>query len=103
MNHVKMIVGAAAMIFAVPALAALPPQYQRAAELKAIIDNDDIPAAFPGGTPIDRVEYVSNDLYRVTAGKCSLEVKIVDQPMPEGLVGPRRFELSVGKVECAAD
>ena len=106
MKSVKTIAGVAAILFAVPALAALPPQYQRAAEFKAIADSAEIPAAFPEGKPIDRVEFVSHDLYRVTAANCSLEVKIVDKPVSEDtppMVGPRRFELSIGKVECAAE
>ena len=106
MKSVKTIAGVAAILFTVPALAALPPQYQRAAELKAIIDNAEIPAAFPEGKPIDRVEFVSPDLYRVTAGNCSLEVKIADKPASADtppMVGPRQFELSIGKVECNAE
>lgn len=83
-----------------PASAALPPQHQRAAELKAILNNADVVGAFEG-RPIDRVEWVAEDQYRVTAGRCVLAVAIVGKPLPPGMVGARRFDVVPGKVECA--
>jgi hypothetical protein len=58
---------AAALLAATPAAAAFPPQYQRLAELRAVMDHQGVAAAF-GGTPIERIEYVRTDLYRVSAG-----------------------------------
>lgn len=77
----------------------MPPQYQRTAELKAILDNADVVGAFEG-RPIDRVEWVAEDQYRVTAGRCILAVAIVGKPLPPGMVGARRFDVVPGKVEC---
>lgn len=71
-----------------PAAAALPPQYQRLAELRAVLGLAEVAAL---GT-VDRIEYAGPDLYRVTAGRCRLEVRIVDLPTPRSVVGARRFE-----------
>lgn len=90
---------AAALLAATPALAALPPQYQRLAELRAVMDHADVAAAF-GGVLIDRIEYVRPDLYRVTAGRCHVDVRIVGLPMPRGMVGARRFEARPAALVC---
>lgn len=84
-----------------PALAALPPQYQRQRELQAIIADDAVVDAF-GFDGIGAVEFVETDLYRVTGGACTLEVKIVDVPNGhgDGWAGPREFALEVGKPVC---
>jgi len=90
---------AAALLAATPAPAALPPQYQRPAELRAVLDHQGVVAAF-GGTPIERIAYVGTDLYRVTAGRCRIDVRIVGLPMPRGVVGARRFEARPGQRVC---
>jgi hypothetical protein len=87
---------------AVPAAAALPPQYQRLAELRAIIADPGVVGAF-GGAPIDRIEYVRSDLYRVSGGGCRIEVAIVGLPTPGGMVGPRRFEVKAGRKACGRE
>ena len=78
----------------------LPPIYQRLAELRAIAEQPAIAAAFVD-TPIERIEYVRVDLYRVTAGRCHLEVEIVGLPVPDGVVGGRRFEVKAGERVCS--
>jgi len=91
-------VGAAASA-ASPAAAALPPNYQRQAELRAVIAHPQVARAF-GADPIDRVEYVRTDLYRVSAGRCRLDVAIVDLPTRRGVSGPRRFDVRPGAFAC---
>lgn len=85
---------------AAPAFAALPPQYQRLAELKAVLADPRVGAAFDIAAPIDRVEYVRLDLYRVSGGGCRLDVAIVDLPAPSGVSGPRRFGVRPGRKMC---
>ena len=68
-----------AMLTAAPASAALPPNYQRLAELRAVLALPEVGRAF-GLEPIDRIEYVARDLYRLSAGRCHLDVRIVDLP-----------------------
>lgn len=88
-----------ALGIAAPAAAALPPQYQRIAELKAVLADIEVGRAF-GNTPIERVEFVRPDLYRVTAGRCRLDVAIVDLPTPSGVSGGRRFAVRPGRKVC---
>ena len=95
----RLIAVAAPALAALPADAALPPQYQRAAELKAVVADPGVANAF-GGTPIDRVEFVRTDLYRVSAGACRLDVAIVDLPTPPGVTGGRRFAVKAGRKAC---
>ena len=90
---------ALALLAATPAGAALPPNYQRLAELNAVLALPAVGNAF-GIEPIERVEYVRPDLYRVSAGRCHLDVRIVGLPMPRGMVGARRFEARAGRRVC---
>jgi hypothetical protein len=98
-NALRLAALAAALLAATPAAAALPPQYQRLAELRAVLNHQGVIAAF-GSTPIERVEWVRPDLYRVTAGRCHIGVSIVDLPTPRGVVGGRRFEARPGRRVC---
>jgi hypothetical protein len=88
---------AAAVLAAIPATAALPPQYQRAAELRAVLDQA---VGALGNAPIERIEHAGPDLYRVSAGLCRIEVRIVDLPTPRNMVGGRRFEARPGRIAC---
>jgi len=82
------------------AQAALPPTYQRIAELKAILDSADVVKSLPDGAPIDRMEYVKPDLYNVSAGNCALAVSIKNKPFPNDMVGARLFDVEVGTLTC---
>ena len=79
------------------ASAALAPNWQRAAEMKAILESADIAAALKE-RPIDRIEALGVDRYRVTAGRCRLEVEITG--LPQAMLGARPFALSLGPVRC---
>jgi hypothetical protein len=91
--------GAALAAAAGPASAALPPNYQRIAELKAVLGHIEVGRAF-GLQPIDRIELLRTDVYRVTAGRCRLDVAIIDLPTPGGVAGGRRFEARPGRKVC---
>ena len=99
MRPISTALALAASLVALPASAALPPQYQRAAEFRAVVADGHIANAFDGA-PIERIEYVRPDLYRVTAGRCRLDVAIVGLPTPAGVVGPRRFAVKAGTKAC---
>lgn|GEM_PF-1290369 len=92
----------AAALAALPASAALPPNHQRLAELRSVLAHPGVVRAFGTEQPIDSVEYVRRDLYRVTAGRCRIDVAIVSLPTPRGVRGPRRFEARPGEKVCAA-
>jgi len=90
-----------AVIFAVvsESWAALPPNYQRIAELQAILSNSAVVETFKVNQPIDRIEFVEADLYRVTAGACHVDVAIIDKP-GEKRPGPRQFTVKVIARTC---
>ena len=74
--------GTAALLLlgaAAEARAALPPYWQRLREIQAILDSNDL-AQKLRDTPIDRIERPGEDLYRVQAGPCTLDIRIVDDP-----------------------
>jgi hypothetical protein len=89
----------AAPLVSAPAQAALPPWYQRAAELRTVVAHPGLVDAF-GTVPIERVEYAGPDLYRVSAGRCHVDARIVDIPLRPGMVGARQFTVRLGRRVC---
>ena len=88
---------------AVPAFAALPPYYQRAREIQAILDSDAVREKLKQA-PIDSITSIDTDVYDVAGGACDVEVTIVDVPPEPGkpqMVGPRKFTLDVGDADCS--
>lgn len=90
------------LLSALLAEAALPPYYQRAREMQAILESRDVALRLQDHGPIDILQRVAEDLYRLKAGPCSLDVRIIDEPADHrpGWAGPRRFHLDVGEVVC---
>jgi hypothetical protein len=97
MGPIRSVLLCAAAAAGVPASAALPPHYQRLAELRAVLAHPQVARM---GQSVDRIEYVKSDLYRVTAGRCRMDVTIVGLPTPPGMAGPRRFEARPGRKVC---
>lgn len=83
-----------------PALAALPPQYQRQAEFSAVLDAAT--EVFGMGLLIDGIELSEPDVYSVDSGACTLSVRIVDKSKKREprWVGPREFEAVPDPLEC---
>lgn len=100
--RLKLLLWAGAMILAGTSLAqaALAPNYQRIAELQAILDDPSVSDAFMINQPIDRIEIVKTDLYRVTAGTCHIDVAIVDVPDKKLRAGPRQFKVEIIDRSC---
>lgn len=92
-------VAAFLLIGTVAALAALPPYWQRQAEIQAIADSADVASKLES-RPIDMIEHMGTDRYRVGGGGCTLDVRIVDDTSAEPIPGPRKFKLQVGKLVC---
>jgi hypothetical protein len=83
-----------------PALAALPPHYQRQAELNAVVTvATDVLGI---GNLIDAVELTEPDVFSVRSGECTLIVRIVDTPGKHepGWVGPREFTAVPAPLAC---
>lgn len=91
---------ASCILGAAPASAALAPNYQRLAEMRAILDSSALADVFDVRHPVERIEYLGPDHYRASGGGCRLELRLVSQAMPDGMVGPRRFSIRAGKPVC---
>lgn len=98
-TSLRLVALAAAALAALPASAALAPNYQRLAELRAVLNHPEVARAF-GNDPIDRIDYVRTDLFRLTNGRCRLDVAIVGLPTPRGVSGARRFAVRPGRAVC---
>ncbi|MBV9860497.1 MAG: hypothetical protein JO038_10410 [Alphaproteobacteria bacterium] len=85
---------------AVSASAALPPQYERLAELRAILNDPTIVDLFDITHPIDKIELMAPDLYRVSGGGCHVDVSVKDAAKPEPIPGPRSFVLLATALIC---
>jgi hypothetical protein len=81
------------------AVAALPPQYQRQAELVAIVQDQAVEQALQD-EPISAVRITGTDVYEVISQSCKVAVGIVDRPMQDGMVGPRQFAVVVTGAAC---
>lgn len=93
-------VAAFLLIGTAAASAALPPYWQRKAEIDAITDSGDVARRLEKHGPIDVIEHIGNDHYRVGGGDCTLDVFIVDDASAEPMPGPRKFKLQIGKLVC---
>ena len=92
------LLGAMFLLASSPALAALPPSLQRSRELRTVIVK--VAPLLP--EPIETIERVETDLYRVKAAGCTIEARIVDA-RPAGRSVPmagRRFRVEVGQRAC---
>jgi hypothetical protein len=87
-----------ATAFATAAMAALPPQHQRAKELAAVIE---VAVQVLQHRPIESVTRIDNDLYRVESQTCTLDVDIVTTVNPKPVLGPRQFTAQPRELECA--
>jgi hypothetical protein len=88
-------------LVALPALAALPPHYQRQDELEAIIRH--VIEEFGMSHPIESIVMKDTDFYEVISGPCHMEVVVVDvppAPNAEPISGPRQFAVESGPLVC---
>ena len=85
---------------AASAWAALPPYWQSAREIAAIIEDPRVHDALKYEEPIVSISAMGDDAYLLKTARCSVTVTIVDTPQAEVMVGPRQFDLEVGAAEC---
>ncbi|HWW55275.1 MAG TPA: hypothetical protein VN047_00125 [Sphingopyxis sp.] len=81
------------------AIAALPPNHQRAREITAILESREVQEVLRGA-PIDSIAWIGVDRYMVKGERCGAEVKIVDTSQRGDPPGPRKFRLNVKKPVC---
>lgn len=88
----------AIMLTAAPAQAMVPSHMQRRGELRQVVD---LPVLNRLG-PIDRVGLVAPNVWRVTSGRCHIDVSFVERrgPYPgRGLAAPQ-LEPRAGRQVC---
>jgi|LNFM01.1.fsa_nt_gb hypothetical protein len=81
--------------------AALPtsPALERLAAFGEVIRSDAMRNVFQADLPI-RIEFVRDDLYRVSGARCLLDMRRVLQPRPPGLVGPADYRMEEVARRC---
>ena len=85
-----------AMLAAGPVAAMVPVNMQQRNTLRAIIDLPALASFFP----INRIEMIAAGTWRVTAGRCHIDIRMVAINGPHsGLTGPR-YEPRAGRRMC---
>lgn len=82
------------------AWAALPPYWQSAREIEAIVSDSRVHDALKYEEPILSISTTGDDVYELRTERCVLRVTIVDVPGESGVMGPRKFDLDIGAAEC---
>ena len=83
--------------------AALPPYWQSAREIEAILADPAVHDALKYEEPILSIATTGDDVYTLKTARCTLQITIVDtppDPTKPMMVGPRRFSLSIGTADC---
>ena len=87
-----------AALAAMPAVAMVPVHFQRQSELRAVLD---LPGLAPTlREPIERVERVAPDVWRVSGGRCHIDVRMVPPHAIGPGLTPPRFEPQPGRRVC---
>lgn len=71
-----------------PGRAALPPYWQRTAEIRAVLDSREVTEKLKTRGVITSIEWIAHNLYRVRAGNCELEVRLRHEPPPQAKSNP---------------
>ena len=85
------------------ARAALPPYWQSAREIEAIVNDPRVHDALKYEEPILSISTTGDDVYVLMTERCTLTVTIIDTPPEPGapmMVGPRQFGIEVGEAIC---
>lgn len=90
---------AAMALTAVPASAMVPYPMQRIGELRELIDLPGLAERL--GEPIDRVERIAGNVWRVTGGRCHVDVTFVRVRSPRDGLLPPRYRPQLGDRVCA--
>ena len=88
----------ALMLAAMPAAAMIPPHIQARNELRQVIDM----RALDGFGPIDRIELIAPNIWRVRSGRCFIDVRMVERsgPYPGRGLSPPQMQPRPGRQIC---
>jgi hypothetical protein len=97
------LLASAAVLLSATADAAVPPQYQRPKEIRAILEDAKVLEAFNATHPIEKIERIENAHYRVSSGSCVMDITLVDDPAakhPPNWYGSWAFVVQAGNLTC---
>ncbi len=80
-------------------MALLPPYYESAKEITAILNNPKVIEKITSGRVINSITRTDAG-YIINASNCTLLIKIKYLPLPDGMVGAAVFELEPGELSC---
>ena len=80
------------------ASAALPPFWQSAREISAIVNDQKVHDALTYEEPILSVTVTGDNSYELKTPRCTLSIAVVYKPTK--MVGPGEFDLEVGEAQC---
>lgn len=91
----------ACLCYTKPATALLPPYYESAKEITAILNDPNISKIITSGRLIHAITKMEDNTgYIVSTGTCTLHIKVIYSPPAPGFVGPAVFELQPGALVC---
>ena len=85
-----------ALLTVLPAAAMVPPHIQQRNQLRQLLDLPELARFFP----VDRIELVRPDLWRVTAGRCHIDLRLVPRARTGRGLLPPRIALEPGRRIC---
>ncbi len=80
--------------------AALPPIHDRVRQFQAVLETDGLAQALAAHGLIDRIVRTGELTFRAYSGDCFVAVKLTAVPPPSGMVGPTRYEGTLGETGC---
>jgi hypothetical protein len=86
----------AALLAALPAAAMVPPHIQQRNQLHAILDLPALATFFP----VSRIELIAPGTWRVTAGRCHIDIRMVPRERTGRGLLPPRIEPQAGRRIC---
>ncbi len=91
-------------LITLPAMAALPPYYDRVEQIQTILASEAV-AARLDGRPIDSLDYErhANDgsvKWEIDTDGCDIDIWLDPQPMPEGMTGKVTYEVRTPVENC---
>lgn len=78
------------LLLSSPALAVLPPAWEGVRELKAILDDEQLPHYLDSGERIEAIRKTEGG-WAIETNRSKIEVELI--PLPQSLPGPQQFQL----------
>lgn len=94
MKTIPLLLAIGSLGLASPGFAALPPLYQSAHEIKAILEDDELAASLGAGGVIESIEKNESG-YEIRTERKELQVDVI--PQPQDKPGPVQFKLHFHK------